>query len=692
MDACGHRQRRLQRTGDTGYGPDASVGPNNVTGGVQYTLSESGGPSGYSSTGVWSCTGTGTFVSPNKITLAVGQTASCSITNDDIAPTLTLNKHVINDNGGTANASAWTLAATGSGGFSGTGTPATGTDASVGPNNVTGGVQYTLSESGGPSGYSTTGVWSCTGTGTFVSPNKITLGVGQTASCSITNDDIAPTLTLNKHVINDNGGTANASAWTLTAAGSSGGFSGTGTPATGTDASVGPNNVTGGVQYTLSESGGPSGYSTTGVWSCTGTGTFVSPNKITLAFGQTASCTITNDDIAPSVQFTSATYIEDESQTATIGVTRTGNTAGTTTVVFNTIDTSGTGGPNPGTCGVGNADYVAVTNLTVTFNPGSTVPSTPVQVVLCGDSLTELPENISMALSAPTNGTLGSPNTATLTINDTANQYRSTVPIAFTLGNDASPYPSTIVVSGATPVIGSMRVTLYDVSHGLPANMEFLLVSPTGHAFVFMEGGGGPFAIDPNNPVTLTFSDAAGAILPQTQLATGKYEPTTWDTPISTFTGGTPPAPAGPYNEAGHTLGGTPTQTFDGNYGGSNPNGTWLLYARDDNGTPFTQTLVGQVAGGWGLEFLQSTAAGVSVSGRVTTSDGRALRNATVSLVDSQGVARTALTDALGNYTFDNVGTGETYIIGVASKRYRFASRVLQVFDTVAGEDFVGEE
>ena len=288
-------------TGLPATGVDASIGPNNVTAGIQYTLSESGGPSGYSTTGIWSCTGTGSFVSPNKITLAVGQTASCTITNDDIAPTLQLNKHVINNNGGTANASAWTLTATGSGGFSGNGAPATGVDASIGPNNVTAGIQYALGESGGPSGYSTTGIWSCTGTGSFVSPNLITVAVGQTASCTITNDDIAPTLQLNKHVINNNGGTANASAWTLTATGS-GGFSGNGAPATGTDASIGPNGVTAGVQYALSESGGPSGYSTTGIWSCTGAGTFVSPNLITLAVGQTASCTITNDDIAPTLQ------------------------------------------------------------------------------------------------------------------------------------------------------------------------------------------------------------------------------------------------------------------------------------------------------------------------------------------------------------------------------------------------------
>jgi cytochrome c5 len=206
-------------------------------------------------------------------------------------------KQVTNDNGGTANASAWTLTATGSGGFSGNGAPATGTTATLGPTNVTANVQYTLSESGGPSGYTAGTAWSCTGGGTFATPNKITLAPGDNVTCTITNNDVAPRLTLAKHVINNDGGTANASAWTLTATGS-GGFSGNGSPATGTDASLGPNNVTAGVQYTLSESGGPSDYTAGTTWSCTGGGTFTSPDKITLGVGDNVTCTITNDDNA----------------------------------------------------------------------------------------------------------------------------------------------------------------------------------------------------------------------------------------------------------------------------------------------------------------------------------------------------------------------------------------------------------
>src|SRR5439155_23463685 len=89
----------------------------------------------------------------------------------------------------TANASAGNMTAKGDGGFSGTGLPETGADASK-TADVKAGVQYTLSESGGPSGYTSTGTWSCVG-GTFTSPDKVTLALNASATCTITNDDTA---------------------------------------------------------------------------------------------------------------------------------------------------------------------------------------------------------------------------------------------------------------------------------------------------------------------------------------------------------------------------------------------------------------------------------------------------------------------------------------------------------------------
>lgn len=86
------------------------------------------------------------------------------------------------------------------------------------------------------------------------------------------------------------------------------------------------------------------------------------------------------------------------------------------------------------------------------------------------------------------------------------------------------------------------------------------------------------------------------------------------------------------------------------------------------------------------------TAAGVMVSGRVLTPDGRGLRNATVTIIDSEGTRRSATTSSFGYYSFEDVEVGQSYVIGVSSRRYRFASRLVNVFDTLTGVDFVGQE
>ena len=88
---------------------------------------------------------------------------------------------------------------------------------------------------------------------------------------------------------------------------------------------------------------------------------------------------------------------------------------------------------------------------------------------------------------------------------------------------------------------------------------------------------------------------------------------------------------------------------------------------------------------------LTPTAAGVSLSGRILTSNGSGLRNAIISLTDSQGTSRNITTGAFGYYRFDEVAVGETYVISVASKRFSFASRIVNVVDELNDLDFVAQ-
>ena len=89
------------------------------------------------------------------------------------------------------------------------------------------------------------------------------------------------------------------------------------------------------------------------------------------------------------------------------------------------------------------------------------------------------------------------------------------------------------------------------------------------------------------------------------------------------------------------------------------------------------------------FEVQAPTAADVSVSGRVMTSNGRGIRNARVTLTDQAGITRSVITGAFGYYRFDDVEAGQTVILSVVSKRFQFEPRVVTVIDNVADLDFI---
>ena len=218
----------------------------------------------------------------------------CTITNQVTA--LTLNKVLPNDNGGTKTGADFVLSATPAAGGAAVinkADPAVN-DPAVGASALVTAGTYTLAETPASTTGYTTSAWTCvdgaTGASVSVSATKqVTIAEGQNVVCSITNDDIPAKLTLVKTVTNDNGGTAAASAWTLSA--------------TGPVTLSGPTGTSGDVSagtYTLSESGGPAGY-TAGTWSCALTNTPATPVTVTsgavsLTLGQDVTCTINNND------------------------------------------------------------------------------------------------------------------------------------------------------------------------------------------------------------------------------------------------------------------------------------------------------------------------------------------------------------------------------------------------------------
>ncbi len=81
-----------------------------------------------------------------------------------------------------------------------------------------------------------------------------------------------------------------------------------------------------------------------------------------------------------------------------------------------------------------------------------------------------------------------------------------------------------------------------------------------------------------------------------------------------------------------------------------------------------------------------------TVDGRVLTSDGRGLRNATVSITDSNNITQLATTSSFGFFSFNNVLTGQTYTVRISSRFFRFSPRTFAVNGNLTLADFVGLE
>jgi hypothetical protein len=97
--------------------------------------------------------------------------------------------------------------------------------------------------------------------------------------------------------------------------------------------------------------------------------------------------------------------VNETGSTALINVTLSGASALTITVNYATSNGTATAG----------SDYAPASGI-VTFAPGVTSQTFPVPIL--DDTLDELDETVALALSTPTNATLGAPSAATLTILD----------------------------------------------------------------------------------------------------------------------------------------------------------------------------------------------------------------------------------------------------------------------------------
>lgn len=162
----------------------------------------------------------------------------------------------------------------------------------------------------------------------------------------------------------------------------------------------------------------------------------------------------------------------------------------------------------------------------------------------------------------------------------------STAIIVPALGS-ASPYPSSVNVTGLLAPVSDVNVRLNNFSHNRPFDLGIVIVGPAGppQAIELMDGGTQTAA----SVLQITFDDA-GAQWPDdpTALASGSYRPR------NDFLGEYPsPGPIFNYGNPGPYMGGT--DTLASTFNGAAPNGTWSIFVRD-----FVAANTGYI-GGWTL-------------------------------------------------------------------------------------------
>jgi hypothetical protein len=205
---------------------------------------------------------------------------------------------------------------------------------------------------------------------------------------------------------------------------------------------------------------------------------------------------------------------------------------------------------------------------------------------------------------------------------------------AGTLGN-ASPYPSTISVSGAVGTVRKATVTFKGFAHQCPIDDDILLVGPQGQTSILMSDAGDCDNEVPLRPgVDLTFDDSAARSVPcldknstPFRLPGGTYAPTDYSPPANHVQSacdpfsdqdhhepppaGQPGALATVFPTLVKPAGGWGRQLAA--FNNTDPNGTWRLYIVDQ----YSQS-IGRIAGGWQLNLTTSTSP-IPAPGPLTT-------------------------------------------------------------------------
>lgn len=223
-----------------------------------------------------------------------------------------------------------------------------------------------------------------------------------------------------------------------------------------------------------------------------------------------------------------------------------------------------TGSCNGTVIGTGNTVTVSPT-VTTTYFAGGTGGCGTTPNGQCGQiTITVVP----CACISPSAATIceGSIQTLSVTGAPIVQTFTSAVTITIPNSGNATPYPSTIAVTGVAAGARVKSITLGGVTHTWPQDIDAAVVSPTNTPLIIMSDVGGTSTITNRS---YTFDDAAAATMGTGTTPAGTYRPSNPDAPDNFPT----PGP-GSLSQINPLL-----NSFTGNM-----NGNWNLFVVDDAG------------------------------------------------------------------------------------------------------------
>jgi subtilisin-like proprotein convertase family protein len=206
--------------------------------------------------------------------------------------------------------------------------------------------------------------------------------------------------------------------------------------------------------------------------------------------------------------------------------------------------------------------------------------------------------DITVTVAQPANrGGLSSRSTFTV------NVLRSPTPVFANIASiqindrtNATPYPSTVEVSGVVGKVRTVSVDIIGLTHSYPSDVSMLILGPKGQKVVLMSRAGNGYVL---SGTSFQFDQGASNSIPQGSAITSgtSYKPENYNPALTFYE----PIPAGPI------------VTNLNAFADTDPNGTWSLYVQDDQ-SPDS----GNIAGGWTLRLVTTAPTISTVAAQVT--------------------------------------------------------------------------